>query len=499
MAPSLSDTSFRPAAVVDIGSNSIRLVVFRDRTRAPVAVFNERVICGVGRDMARTGHLHPDGVAQALANLPRFAAIARSMDINDTALLATAATREASDGPEFLKKIEEIFERPVIQLDGDEEARLAAAGVLCGLPDARGVVADLGGGSLELAALAKGKMGQFTTLPLGPLRLLATVGDDRRKVGESVGAALENVSWLPDAVSDGAIYIVGGAWRALARLHMVQTGYPLRVIHNYQIAGREAAEFCDVVAGLGASTLSRIDVVPKARANTLPVAASVLHRLITESGASRIVFSALGIREGKVFDSLDAKARAEDPLIVACEEVANRESRFPGVGTALFDWVAPLFPEETASEKRLRHAACLLGDIGWHEHPDYRAEQVYFRILRLSLLALTHAEKTRIALAVYRRYGGSMNDQALRTAEALLGEEDILWSRRLGAALRMAETLTVGNAQLLDGAVLKLSDAALTLKMKNGNAALVGDVVRTRFGALAKQFNRESVFEGKGL
>ena len=499
MAPNLSSQTFRPAAVVDIGSNSIRLVVFRDRARAPVAVFNERVICGIGRDMARTGHLHKEGVAQALANLPRFAAIARSMDIDDTALLATAATREASDGPEFLKKIEDIFDRPVIQLDGDEEARLAAAGVLCGLPDARGVVADLGGGSLELASLAKGKLGKFATLPLGPLRLLATVGDDRRKVGQSVQESLDAVSWLPDAVSDGAIYIVGGAWRALARLHMVQTGYPLRVIHNYQITGREAAEFCEVVAGLGASTLARIDAVPKARANTLPVAAAVLQHLIKESGAERIVFSALGIREGQVFDALDAQAKAEDPLIVACVDVADRESRFPGVGTALFEWVAPLFADETPAEKRLRQAACLLGDIGWHEHPDYRAEQVYFRILRLPLLALSHEEKTKIALAVYRRYGGSMNDQALRTAEALLSEDDMVWSRRLGAALRMAETLTAGNARLLEGSVLKLSDDVLTLKMKNGNAALVGDVVRTRFGALARQFGREPKFEGKGL
>jgi exopolyphosphatase/guanosine-5'-triphosphate,3'-diphosphate pyrophosphatase len=165
----------------------------------------------------------------------------------------------------------------------------------------------------------------------------------------------------------------------------------------------------------------------------------------------------------------------------------------------LFDWVAPLFLEETPAEKRLRRAACLLGDIGWHEHPDYRAEQVYFRILRLSLLALSHAEKTQIALAVYRRYGGSMNDQALRTAEALLSEDDIVWSRRLGAALRMAETLTAGNATLLEGAKLKLTDETLTLTMKNGNAALVGDVVRMRFGALARQFNRMPKFEGKGL
>ena len=499
MAPNAVTKDARPAAVVDIGSNSIRLVIFRDRSRAPTAVFNERVICGIGRDMARTGRLHPEGVARALANLPRFAAIARSMDIDDTSLLATAATREAKDGPAFLAQIEDIFGLPVQQLDGDEEARLAAAGVVCGLPEARGMVADLGGGSLELAALSKGNMGDYVTLPLGPLRLLATVGNDRAKVAERVDEVLEDVTWMQAAVKGGAIYIVGGAWRALARLRMVQTGYPLRVIHNYTIGGVEAAEFCDVVAGLGASTLARIDAVPKARATTLPIAAAVLRRLILESGAEQIVFSAQGIREGRVFDMLDDRAKSEDPLIVASEDVASRESRFAGVGDAMFDWVAPLFPDESATENRLRRAACLLGDIGWHEHPDYRAEQVYFRILRLPLLGVTHVDRTRIALAVYRRYGGRMNDQALRTAEALLSESDIQWSRRLGAALRLAETLTAGNVRLLDGVALKLSDETLTLKLKDGNAALVGDVVRTRFKTLARQFAREPQITGKGL
>lgn len=499
MAASLNEADARPAAVVDIGSNSIRLVVFRDRTRAPVAVFNERVICGIGRDMARTGRLHPEGVKQALANLPRFAAIARSMDIDDPALLATAATREAEDGPEFLRRVEKIFGQPVLQLDGDEEARLAASGVLCGLPDACGIAADLGGGSLEIAKLSGGEMGAFRTLPLGPLRLLATVGDKRREIVARVDEALSEVDWLPDAVGNGSIYIVGGAWRALARLHMVQTGYPLRVIHNYRISGREAEEFCDVVAGLGAETLARIDVVPKARASTLPIASSVLQRLIAASGAEHIVFSALGIREGRLFETLNKEQRARDPLIVACEQVSSRESRFAGMGEHLFDWVTPLFPGESKADKRLRLAACLLGDIGWHEHPDYRAEQVYFRILRLPLLALTHEEKTRIALTVYRRYGGSMSDPALRAAEALLTEDDISWARRLGAALRMAETLTAGNANLLEGAQLKLSDDTLILKMAKGHEELVGEVVRSRFNALARRFGREGRIEGKGL
>lgn len=488
MAPDAAGSTARPAAVVDIGSNSIRLVVFRDRSRAPTPVFNERVICGIGRDMARTGQLHAEGVELALANLPRFAAVVRASGIEDPSLLATAATREAEDGPEFLQRVEEIFGCPVTQLDGDQEARLAAFGVLCGLPDARGVVADLGGGSLELAGVADGEIGSYGTLPLGPLRLTAEVGPERDQIVPYVDGLLARFDWVEDAVDNGAIYIVGGAWRALARLHMVQTGYPLRVIHNYRMSGRDAAEFCEVVAGLGESTLSRIDAVPSARAATLPVAAAVLQRLIESSDVERIVFSAVGIREGCLFEGLDDAARAADPLVVACEEIAARESRFHGSGAAVFDWISPLFAGENAAERRLRHAACLLADIGWHEHPDYRAEQVYFRILRLQLLALTHQEKAKIALAVYRRYGGSMNDSALRVVEALLGPEDVTWARRLGAAQRLAETFSGGNSALLAGATLESDGDTLIMRLDAAHTSLVGDVVRNRFAALTRQF-----------
>lgn len=497
--PERSPSLGGPAAVVDIGSNSIRLVIFRDRSRAAPVVFNERVTCGIGRELAATGRLHADGVAQALANLPRFAAIVRTMEIDDTMLVATAATREAADGAEFLKQVEAIFGRAVAQLDGDQEARLAACGVISGLPEAHGVAADLGGGSLELAAIDAGMVGDHGSLPLGPLRLAATMGEDHAEIAGHIDAVLSTFPWIHDAVDGGAIYAVGGAWRALARLHMVQTKYPLRVIHNYRMSGRETADFCELVAGLGSASLSRISVVPRARVATLPIAATVLARLIRTSKAKQVVFSANGIREGSQYDALDEKTRAADPLIVACEHLAARESRALGAGTALFDWVGPLFDGEDDNLRRLRLAACLLADIGWHEHPDYRAEQVYFRILRLPLLALSHAEKTKIALAVYRRYTGAKGGATLRVANALLTQEDADWSRRLGAALRLAETLTGGNAVLLDGVGLKLTPKKLTLSFAPGHADLFGDLVRTRFAPLAKLFGVTGVIEGEGL
>lgn len=496
--PSRSPAVGGPAAVVDIGSNSIRLVVFRDRSRAAPVVFNERVTCGIGRELAATGRLHAEGVAQALANLPRFATIVRAMQIEDTMLVATAATREATDGADFLAHVERIFARKVAQLDGNQEARLAACGVISGLPDAQGVAADLGGGSLELAALSGGQVGDHGSLPLGPLRLAGLDASGKGMV-DHIDAVLSDFSWVRGAMDDGAIYAVGGAWRALARLHMVQTKYPLRVIHNYRMRGREAADFCSVVAGLSAASLSRVNAVPRGRVATLPVAATVLQRLIKASKAEQIVFSANGIREGSQFDALDPRTRGADPLIVACEHFAARENRVLGSGTALFDWVGPLFEGEDENLRRLRRAACLLADIGWHEHPDYRAEQVYFRILRLPLQAVTHEEKTRIALAVYRRYTGAKGGATLRVANALLTPEDMDWSRRLGTALRLAETLTGGNLDLLAGIELRLDTAQLTLALAPGHDDLFGDLVRTRFAALAKQFGVSGRIEGEGL
>ncbi len=487
MAPDSVGSAAQPAAVVDIGSNSIRLVVFRDRSRAPTPVFNERVICGIGRDMARTGRLHAEGVELALANLPRFHAVVRAAGIADPALLATAATREAEDGPDFLRRVEEIFGVSVVQLDGLQEARLAASGVLSGIPDARGLAADLGGGSLELTSVAEGQIGEFGSLPLGPLLMSAAWGNDREELKPHIDETLDSFDWVADAVADGHIYLVGGAWRALARLHMVQTGYPLRVIHNYRMSRRDTLEFCDVVAGLSESTLARIDAVPKARAATLPLAALTLHRLVARTRPGRIVFSAHGIREGYMFDTLGPDERTQDPLIVACADIAARESRFAGSGDALFEWIDPLFPDESDAERRLRHAACLLADIGWHEHPDYRAEQVYFRILRLQILGLDHVEKAKVAFAVYRRYGGSRGDPALRVVDMLLGEDDVAWARRLGSALRLAETLSAGNLDLLAGTGLRIEGARLILDIAHGHEELVGHVVRNRFASLARR------------
>lgn len=490
MANGIEPATRHPAGVLDIGSNSIRLVVYRSRSRAPVPIFNERVICGIGRGLDRTGHLDAKGVKQALATLPRYAALTRAMGVQDLDIVATAATRDATDGAEFLARVEQMFGRSIEQLDGDEEARLGASGVVCGFPHADGIGGDLGGGSLELATLDNGVFGNGHSLPLGHLRLLTNLGAKQKALSKRIDDVLGAADWLHD-ISGRRFYAIGGAWRSIARLHMIQAGYPLRVIHNYTLRADRAAEFCQVIAGLSKASLPLTEAVPAQRAAALPVSALVLQRLINILSPREVVFSALGIREGVLFDRLSESEKAADPLLLACHDIGARESRFAPGGDRLSQWVAPLFPDETEALRRLRIAVCLLADIGWHEHPDYRAEQVYFRILRLPLIAISHSEKAKLALAVYRRYGGRMDDHALRAVNTLLDPVDILWSKTLGNALRLAETLSGGKAELLDGSRLQLGERRLTLQIDAPMADLVSDVVRTRLSQLAGQVQRK--------
>lgn len=481
--------------VVDLGSNSIRLVVYDKLARAPQTLFNERVICGIGREVATTGKLAPDGVALALRNLKRFAALARAMGVSELDILATAATREASDGPAFLNQVSNLFGHPVRQLEGSAEARLAALGVVSGILHADGVSGDLGGGSLELAVLDGGSIGEIVTLPLGPLRLVSECGTQRFDLQARIDEVLAGIPWLSHQGGRN-FYAVGGAWRTLARIHMDQSGYPLRIIHSYRVSGRDAADLCKVMSRLSSESLARMRGVSSRRAPYLPVAALVMRRLLKILRPEWLEFSAFGIREGNLFDRLDPEMQAADPLLEACADISARESRFGNRGDLLYDWIAPLFATDSdAVSKRLCHAACLLADIGWQIHPSYRAEQIFLRILRLPITGVDHVGWAKIAMAVFIRYGGAPSGDILGLGHTILGEEDIMWARRVGTALRLAETLAGGMPQVLAGATLHIDSDVLSLKLGPPMADFAGDVVTSRFETLAALLNRRPVIK----
>jgi exopolyphosphatase / guanosine-5'-triphosphate,3'-diphosphate pyrophosphatase len=491
-------------AVVDVGSNSLRLVVFERLGATLVPLLNEKVMCALGRGITASGRLNRDGVELAYANLQRFVALARALGVDHLAIIATAAVRDASDGRAFAAEAERQCGVPVRIIEGGEEARLSAAGVLAGIREADGVVGDLGGGSVELVRVASGAgephIGAAISLPLGPLRL-AELGDNRKATIDTIERAIAGAPVLREAAGR-SLYLVGGAWRAIARLHMEQTHYPLHIIHEYTIARRPAEGFLDIIAGQSRRSLERVTAISRRRLEAVPVAALILRRLIAAGRPAHIVFSAFGLREGYAYGLLPDEA-ADDPLIEACIGIAASQSRWqsrgsyaagePGMtglatgdGDRLQRWIAPVFSGLSAARERLHRAACWLSDIAWAEHPDYRAGHAFARSLTMPVAQLDHAERVFIAAALHARYGGAADDPAKALTRALLDDAAAADARGLGLALRLAYTVSGGALELLDQVKLMREPTGIALELPPTGSLFTGEAVQRRLDALGR-------------
>ena len=473
-------------AVVDVGSNSLRLVVFERLGATLLPHLNEKVMCALGRGIAVTGRLNPDGIELAFANLQRFVALARALGVDHLAIIATAAVREASDGRAFAAEAERQCGVPVRIVEGGEEARLSAAGVLAGIRDADGIASDLGGGSVELvrvAAAAGQPVGAGVSLPLGPLRL-AELDDNRKALSETIERAIAGAPVLRQAAGK-TLYLVGGAWRAIARLHMEQTHYPLHIIHEYTIARRPAEGFLDIIAGQSRRSLERVTSISRKRLELVPLAALILRELIAAGRPRRIVFSAFGLREGYAAGLLPSDPRI-DPLIAAAKGIAASQSRGGSDGDRLQRWTAPVFPDRDEDARRLHRAACWLSDFAWTEHPDYRAEHAFTRSLRMPVAQLNHHERVFIGLTLHARYGGSADDPVKAATRPLLGEGETAEARALGLALRLAYTLCGGALELLDEARLARDAHGIVLELPPAGSLFTGEVVQRRLDALGR-------------
>ena len=475
----------RRFGVVDLGSNSVRLVVFEGLSRNPLPIFNEKAVLGLGRGLQQTGRLNEAAIEPALTVLGRYAAVANAMGADPVEILATAATRDAGNGRDFIAAINaRLPDIPVHILSGREEGALSADGVLLGFPGADGVLGDMGGGSLELVELDRGRMGQAASLPLGALRLADRAGGEAGKARAIVEGDLAAVPWLKRGEGRD-LFLVGGAWRALARMHIAQTGYPLSIVHHYVLKRDEARDLAGVVAKADRKLLEKIPGAPAKRLGDMPFAAVVLRRLLRMTGARRVVFSANGLREGWYARLLSPELRQEDPLRAAGHDLAARYGRDPELAPALIAWTAPLFEGEPAEAALLREAACWIADIGSHDHPDYRAEQSFYRVLRQPGVGVDHHQRAFLALVAALRYEADGDAPFLATARSLLDGATLRRAEALGAALRLAFTLSGGTPVLLAGTTLRRVGAELRLRLVEGSGVFAGESVQRRLDTVA--------------
>ncbi|HYC73716.1 Ppx/GppA phosphatase family protein [Brevundimonas sp.] len=478
----------REFAAIDIGSNSIRLVLYRLEGRAIWTVFNEKVLAGLGRDLAATGRLSEDGAALALIALKRFAAVIDGVKPAQTFVAATAAVREAEDGQAFCERVAAETGLIIRVLSGEEEARYAALGVIAGQPAAQGVAADLGGSSLELVGIEKGAVGRGVTLPLGPFSLSNDGPFDADGLRETITGRLKPMG---DYRTD-TLYAVGGAWRTLAQVHMGHARYPLHIVHQYVMEADEARDIARLIARSSRTSLERWKGLSKKRAETLPHAALVLEGLIERLGLKRIVLSAWGVREGLLFEALDEETAAADPLLAGCTALGARQGISPGLPGALYGWIEPVvdaLPKAFGAKRDrvLADAACRLADLGARLHPDHRIELAFDQVLRAPIPGQTHAERAFLATAVNARYGGGASTPEPETVARLLSEEQATAARALGLAIRLACDLSGRSPQLLVNARIAVSDGVLVLSASEGYAdVLLGEQTRRRGKALAE-------------
>jgi exopolyphosphatase/guanosine-5'-triphosphate,3'-diphosphate pyrophosphatase len=469
--------------VVDVGSNSVRMVVFDGAARSPAYFYNEKIMCGLGKGLAETGRLNPEGRIRALAALKRFSLLAKGMGIDTLTVVATAATREAEDGPEFQLQVLTETGLKMWVIDGGEEARLSAQGVLLGWPDAKGVVCDIGGNSMELARIGEGKVGRRVSTPLGPFRL-QQVSDNPKKRAAHIDKILKAAA--AEIKSTGErVYLVGGSWRVIARLDMERRSYPLTVLHEYRMTPRGLLDTIDWIGRSDLALLRARTGTSAERMELVPLACEVLREIITVLKPSEIDVSAYGIREGLLYEQMPDRLRARDPLIEAARMAEQTQSRMPGFGKKLFQFIEPLFPGVSPDRLRLIKAACLLHDTTWRAHPDYRAEACFDNATRANLGGLDHQGRVFLGLALLHRYKNNRAGNRMERLFTLLDEDALNAAEVLGKAMRFGAMFAVGDPSRAAQLTWNAKKSVLTLGLNDEGRGLFGEVAVARFESLA--------------
>ncbi len=461
-------------AIIDIGSNTVRLVVYGGTMRAPTVLLNEKVTAKLGREIAATGRLADEAMALALRGLKRFALLLADLGISDIETVATAAVRDAANGPEFVEQLLAIGLSPRV-ISGEEEALLSAHGVIGAFPDARGIVADLGGGSLELVRVAGGATDSASSLPLGTLRL-----PDHRKSGgraemkKSLDKAIRKAGWDLAAnppAENGTLYLVGGTWRAMAVFAMAAQAYPLSDPHGFELDAAAALNLANGVAASEAEVIKGRERISTMRAEKLPDAAVLLQALLAQLNPERVVFSSWGLREGLLYDRLPAHSRAQDPLLAGIAVFSSNRGSAPTLATRMAAWTLDAAPAREHGSERLRLAATMLALAAMQIEPNIRLPQAINWALHKRWVGIDGKGRAMLAAAIAAN-GNQLTLPAevrvLASPEAL--EEAVRW----GLALRLARRLGGQSRRSLEVSKLGIVEGELVLTLAESHAALFG-------------------------
>ncbi|WP_190275443.1 Ppx/GppA phosphatase family protein [Candidatus Puniceispirillum marinum] len=474
MAPAKAETRTERVAVIDIGSNSLRLVVYANNGRYPFPLFNERSNCRLGANLDTTGILKQDRIDVAVTTITRFAHVLSNMGVSRVYAVATAAVRRATNAADFITPAEAALGHPIRVLSQSEEAHYVSKGLVLNVPSASGIVADLGGGSLEIVRLEKGKVKYSISLNIGHLSTLKDKDIDK---------ALAGVKWL-GAKKNLKLYGVGGSFRALGLAFIEETRYPLSVLHGLKIDADDAIDILNHIV----SDISDVGGIPEGRKKTMPTAARIMRALMRTAKVAKLEISGSSIRDGVIAAYELNDAERADFLLAVCSEIYQNNSRFPDVPEKLFAFLKPLqMTSDSKQFNRLLEAACYLADFCWNEHEDIRGDLAARRVLGLPANCVTHKDRIWLALAVYHRHVGLKQNKARpRELRHILGEAHRKQAVAIGLGLRFAMFFSGGTATDLGKIRLSVAKKVLTLHVGAGAAALIDEHAERRFTLLAQ-------------
>lgn len=483
-----------PIAIIDIGSNSVRQVVYEGLTRSPSILFNEKVLCGLGKGVARDGMLDPVASDQALTAIRRFVSLGKQLGVGETHVLATAAAREAKNGNEFIAEVEAITGQSIEVLSGRMEAEFAALGIKAGFYKPEGIAGDLGGGSMEMIEI-NGDITNGVTTPLGSLRLQEMSKNNleaARKIARKTVRSAD-VSWPGKSRT---FYAIGGTWRSLARLHMMETGHPVDVVHGYTVSAKKFIAFCRKVSTDSLDTFGHIDEISKNRKPLLPYGAIVMAEVLEHIGAEAVSTSAVGLREGYLFSLLGNDVRTQDGLLEATVELSILRARSPKHSQELAEWTTRAFEvigiKESDNQKRWRLAACNLADIAWRSVSDYRSEQTLGIINNASFNSISHQGRAYLALVTFHRYQGLGIKKQPPEMSKLASEESARLARILAAFFRVAYLFSAAVEGVLPELEFKRGENdRLMMLVPEPLADMIGEKPLSRLENLSREIGEE--------
>ncbi|WP_379545809.1 Ppx/GppA family phosphatase [Qipengyuania sp. DSG2-2] len=474
-------------AIIDIGSNTVRLVLYGASMRAPKVLLNEKVAARLGRDIASSGELAQEAVDLALRGMERYALVLGDLGITDIEVVATAAVREAANGEDFLGQLRALGFAPKV-LSGVDEACTSAWGVIGAFPKARGMVADLGGGSLELVNVTGGAPSDAISLPIGTLRL-PEMADDHAGLKKALEKKLRKADIVK---TDGSLYLVGGTFRAMAVFAMQRAGTPLTDPHGLSLPYDEAIKVAKELAATSSDDLQAEPRISSMRAGMLPDAAVLILTLLKHLKPDRVIISAWGLREGLLFSRLPDHARRQDPLLAGVAHFAAQRGAPPLLATRVAGWTVGAVAKNVQGSERLRLAATMLSLAAMQIEPNLRIRQGVEWALHKRWLAVDPVGRAMMAAAICAN-GNNLDlpDElhAIAGDDAL--EEAICW----GYATRLCRRLGGRSRKSFESSQLLVEDGTLILRLLTSHAALFGVPNEKDLGLLADRLKLDARME----